>query len=171
MYKFLACLLALSILVSCKKKSTGYDDITKLYEASMTALQSKDSNQIKRFAKDLLPDDGTIAAMKRKNFHYRGLPEGLEEHPDDLEFWREQLSRRLLRFSAELEGRGILKDLKFIGFDDNPDPEPLDEKEAKDILFTEPFGLFAAPTDTIEYKLGELLKVNGKWKSFTEEKL
>lgn len=172
MNKYFFCLLAFFALVSCKEKSSGYADMDELYKESMVALQTKDLDKIKEYVDKVLPDDGTIAAMKKMDFHYRGLPEELKEQPDGLKLWRENFAKRLYNLSAELEMRGILKDLKFIGYDEDYKPEDIGQgMEKTDVLFAEPFGQFGCPQDTIEYKIGELLKINGVWKSFTEAKL
>lgn len=167
--------LLLLCSISCNKKSgnsSGYGDVTELYKASMVAMQSMDMEKIKEFVRKVLPDQGTINAMKRSGDSYRGIPEALVKEPTILTEWKKDLAQRLYDHAQQLEFRGLLKDLRFIGFDEGYEPEPLGEEDgAKDILFTEPFGIFATPKDTIEYKIGELLKIDGKWKSFTEAKL
>ncbi len=162
--------VALFVLTGCgSKKSTGYTDPKEVYIASMKALQSKDRKTIGKFVNDVLPDNGTVRFLEKNNFDYRGIPNELKEEPNALKEWREDFTNRLVKFSLELEARGILKDLKFIGFDEDYEPEEIEKGSG--ILFTEPYGVFGTPTDTIEYKIGELLKINGVWKSFTEAKL
>jgi hypothetical protein len=161
--------LVFIFIVSCKEKSAGYSDVRELYRASMTALQSKNIKKIRKFVDEALPDAGTIQALKSKGFDYRGIPNELKDRPAALDDWKTDFANRLLELSNELEGRGILNDLKFIGFDEEYEPEEIEKGTG--ILFMEPFGIFATTTDTIEYKIGEVLKINGKWKSFTEAKL
>lgn len=169
MKRFLWFALVLIFITSCKKKSSGYSDVRELYRASMKAIQSKDIRKIRKFVDEALPDAGTIQALKNKGYNYRGIPNELKDRPTALEDWKADFGNNLLELANDLDGQGILKDLKFIGFDEEYEPEEIEKGTG--ILFMEPFGKFATTTDTIEYKIGEVLKINGKWKSFTEAKL
>jgi hypothetical protein len=169
MKRFLFFVFVIVFITSCKKKSSGYSDVRELYRASMTALQSKDIKKIRKFVEEALPDAGTIQALKNKGYNYRGIPDELKERPTALKDWKTDFANSLLELADELDGQGILNDLKFIGFDEEYLPEEIEKGTG--ILFMEPFGRFATTTDTIEYKIGEVLKINGKWKSFTEAKL
>lgn len=169
MKRILLSALVFFFIISCKKKSTGYSDVRELYKASMVAMQSKDRYKIRRFVEEALPDAGTIQALKSMGYSYRGIPDELKDRPSAMEDWKTAFTNKLFELAAELDGRNILKELKFIGFDEEYQPEEIEKGTG--ILFMEPFGIFATATDTIEYKIGEVLKINGKWKSFTEAKL
>ena len=165
----LGCILVISL--GCTAQCE-YDSIEELYQASIITIKSKDKEQIEKFVKTILPDKSTAEYMKKNNCVYRGFPEKLKENPNAIESSIDFVTQEFYNFASHLEERyGNLDNLQFIGFERDISPEPLNEPRCKcqDVLFEEIWGklVFSHSNDTIPYKVGELLKVNGKWKAFT----
>ncbi|MDR0659763.1 MAG: hypothetical protein LBG19_02955 [Prevotellaceae bacterium] len=156
------------LFVSCSE-SVSYSNIDDLYKASVEAMKSKDLKKIEEFVLKILPDGQTIRYMKDEKFSHRGFPEGLEEHPEVLSNAVVRLSNSLYQYALTLEMRGVLSDLRFIGVDDDSTPDSFKGEGFPNILFAEPYGLCVSSMsqDTIEFKLGELLRIDGKWKAFS----
>ncbi len=167
---FIGCGVLALCFTACS--NNGFNDTEQLYRESLAALKSKDKAKIKKFVTAILPDKGTAKYMEAHSCSYRGYPEGLKKYPHAVDSAISMYTQTLYSYALSLEKNGILDDLQFIGFDSKLYSEPL-SPNCKDILIQEPFGLFASPksNDTIGYKLGELLYVDGKWKSFTKFKL
>jgi len=160
-------------LLGCSTTSRGYDTVEELYQASLIAIKSKDKTQIENFVTSTFPCENTAKYMKKNNCVYREFPEILKKYPYAIDSTIFYTTQRFYDFALQLEKRyGNLDDLQFVGFDrDISLQEPLNEPRCKcqDVLFVEPWGLFVFRhnNDTIKYKIGELLKVNGQWKAFT----
>jgi hypothetical protein len=156
--------------------SRGYDTIEELYQASFMAIKSKDKKLIADFVSAMLPDKNTARYMEKNNCVYRGFPKGLKEFPTAIDSSIVLTTQYYFNLALSLEDRyGSLDNLQFIGFEEELLPEPLNESQCKcqDVLFEEPWGLFVFQhnNDTIRFKIGEVLKVNGKWKVFTTPKI
>ena len=163
------CIFVLSLGCTAQRE---YDSIEELYQASLIAIKSKDKSQIEKFVTAILPDKSTAKYMKENNCVYRGFPEKLKEYPNAIDSSIVFVTQEFYNFALYLEERyGNLDNLQFIGFKREISPEPLNEPRCKcqDVLFEEIWGklVFSHSNDTIPYKVGELLKVNGKWKAFT----
>ena len=163
---------AFILLFGCTS-SRGYDTIEELYQASVIAIKSKDKAKIEKFATAIIPNERDAKYMKKINCVYRGFPERLKELPfNAIDSSIVFVTQELYNFALHLEKEyGNLDNLQFIGFERDISPEPLNERRCKcqDVLFEEIWGklVFSHSNDTIPYKVGELLKVNGKWKAFT----
>jgi len=158
-------------LVGCTSPR-GYNTIEELYQASITAIKSKDKAKIEKFVATILPDESTAEYMRKKGCVYRGFPIMLKEYPHAIDSSIQLVTREFYDFAIRLEKEhGSLDSLHFVGFERTLSPEPLNEPQCKcqDVLFEEVWGklVFGTSNDTIPYKVGELLRVNGKWKAFT----
>lgn len=162
-------------LTACNNKKHGYDDIEELYRESLIALKSKDMDKVNEFIKRLFPDRNSAYYMMENNCSYRGYPEGLKQYPYAVDSAIVIYTKVFYNYALSIERKGSLNDLEFIGFESPLSLEPLDERRCKcqDVLFDSPFALFVSKknNDTIIYSFGELLRVDGKWKSFTDFKL
>ena len=171
--KQIVCSCVFVLLLGCTATSRGYDTVEELYQASLIAIKSKDKTQIENFITSAFPSESTAKYMTKNNCIYRDFPEILKKYPYGVDSTIFYTTQRFYDFALHLEKRyGSLDDLQFAGFDrDISSPEPLNEPRCKcqDVLFVEPWGLFVFQhnNDTIEYKIGELLKVSGEWKAFT----
>lgn len=165
---FLSMVLAVAIFMSCGEgKSEGYENLDVLYKDFVVNLKSSEKN-LKEYCMKITPDKGTVAFMKKNKFSYRGIPEELEKQKLDVSIIGEKYYERVLNFKEDLKAENRLETLQYIGRE--REGEELYNKELG-IYATETFILMRSNTDTIRCKLGEMFKVDGKWKSFTEPKL
>lgn len=152
-----------------------YDSIEELYQASLTAIKSKDKAHIQKFVTAILPNKSSAEYMKKNNCVYRGFPEALKKYPNAIDNAIVLNAERFYSFALYLEREyGNLDKLQFIGFERAISPEPLNESgcECQDVLFENIWikVAFSHRNDAITYSFGELLKVNGKWKAFSQLK-
>ncbi len=164
--------LVACLSTGCNTSSKGYATVEDMYEAALTALRSQDRDQVEAFAEAILPDKGSAAYMEKNNCTYRGFPIGLKEEPHAIEDAIVRTTEDYLSLAQSLEATyGSLNDMQFVGFKRKLNPEPLNESKCRcrEILYEEPWGIFVFRNrnDTVSLKIGELLKVNGKWKTFT----
>jgi|SRR5688500_13209371 len=178
--------LVLVVLVSCSNmkshtnknlntfivdQSKGYDSIEELYRASIEVIKSKDSVRINNFIDELMPDRGTIRFMSKRKCEYRGIPNYEIYRPNYLDSLKAANSKDLFSYSHRLDKRLKLEDLRFEKFERDIAYETLGYYGCPEVLVCEPFGVCSSNSVIIRFQLGELLKVNNKWKSFTDFKL
>lgn len=173
--RFLLCCI-LTFVLGCNKESQGYDTIEALNEGAINAIKSKNKEQITDFVTKMLPDKNSAVYMKNNDCIYRGFPEELKEFPNAYDSAIVIFTERYLQLSFSLEKQyGSLDNLHFIGYERELSPEPLNEMKCKcqDVLFEEPMAIwvFKNSNDSIKFKVGEVLKVNNKWKVFSDFKL
>ena len=161
-------LFSLIVLAGCKTTSDGYANLDELYADFVTVIKANDTNSIKQYCYKITPDAGTVAFMKDKHFAYRGIPTELEKQKIEVAAIGEQYFKQVAWFREKLVQEGQLANLKYVGREH--EGEEMFAKEL-DIPVTETFIILTSGNDTIRCKLGEMLKVNGVWKSFTEPKL
>lgn len=155
-------------LSSCQAQSTnGYSDLNQLFQDFPKVLMSENQDEIKAFVKKLLPDNATIAYLKKNNYSYRNIVEGAEKNPKAIELFRAKYLKKMIRFQSKLKRNGQLEKLFF------------EKKEKEEIsIIYEPLKIEATESviflkhgeDSFECKLGELLKIDGVWKCFTSPK-
>ena len=151
--------------------SKGFDSIESLYKESVEVIKSKDRQKIREFIEKIIPDKGTIAYMNKRKCEYRRIPRVINQSPQLLDSVKAHYTEKLYNYSLKLERMNTLEDLKFEGFERELMPEKLDECGCPEILFEEIFVKCSSKETTIKFSFGEILKVNGKWKSFTNFKL
>lgn len=172
MNKWLLQILLAGLLLAGCESQKGYDSIEELYKDSVVAIKTKDKAEIEKFVRTIIPDEKTAKYMRRVNYSYRGFPEGLKTHPHAIDTAIMMTTEAFYQFALELEEEyGSLDNLQFVGFEREIDPDPL-YKATSDrpaILFEEIWGdlVFTGSNDSIPYKVGELLLVDGEWKAFT----
>ncbi|MBL0335944.1 MAG: hypothetical protein IPP73_11775 [Chitinophagaceae bacterium] len=166
-YRIFSILFIIIIFSSCSSKSKGYSDLDKLYSDFVVCLKST-PERLKKYCEDISPDKGTVAYMKKHKFSYRGIPEELEKRKLSVSFISDEYYKRVANFKEDLIASRKLDDLTYIGREE-PGEELFDKELG--IYATETFILLKSNNDTIECKLGEMFKIDGKWKSFTEPKL
>lgn len=164
-------LVALTFLfnTSIAQQQKGYTDLDKLYRDFPVILKSDKWADIENYCSKILPDEGTLKYMAEKNFSYRGLPEAKEKMPLVLDYARVSYMAMVARFRASLENADQLKDLTFVKVEQEGT-----EMVNKDlgIEATETFIILkSGDSREMRCKLGEMFKINGYWKSFTEPKL
>lgn len=165
--RILAALVLIILFTNCSKKSKGYSDLDKLYSDFVVSLKGSD-DKLKQYCEDICPDNGTVSYMKKHNFNYRGIPDELEKRKLEVSFISDKYYKEVESFREDLKASGKLNDLTYIGREE-PGEELFDKELG--IYATETFILLKSKNDTISCKLGEMFRINGKWKSFTEPKL
>jgi hypothetical protein len=162
------CLLLFVFTLGCKPASSGYKDLDKLYADFVIVLKDTSEMRLKQYCYDITPDENTVKFMKENKFSYRGIPEELEKQNLKVSVIGDNYFKQVTRFREKLVNRGQLTNLKYIGRE-----EPGEEVMNKElhILATETFIILTSGSDTIRCKLGEMFKVDGVWKSFTQPKL
>lgn len=163
--KFL--LLITVLLVSCNSQK-GYSDLDKLYSDFVVYLKDSNLESLKNYCYKITPDQSTFNYMKKNKFSYRGLPEDFEKRNVKPSYLGDLYYESVFAFKERLIHKNKLDHLKYIGRENQE--EELYDKKLK-IYATETFILMESEGDTIRCKLGELFKINGKWKSFTYPKL
>lgn len=159
---FAAFLFAIT-LVGCHTQE-GYKDLNKLYADLPVYLNSPDDAALKAYCYKITPDAGTVAYMKAHRFSYRGLPEALEEQQVSVTKIGDDYFHYLLNLRERLKAANQLNDLRYVGREHTG--EAL-YNDALSIYMTETFILLECNGDTIRYKPGEMLRIDGKWKAFT----
>jgi len=164
--KFLLTLSTI-LLISCNSQN-GYSDLDKLYSDFVLYLKDSNNENLKSYCDKICLDQETVNYMKKNNFSYRGVPEELEKRKIDPSGIGGKYYKYVLRFKEKLMHQNQLENLKYIGREQ--DGEEL-YNEKLNIYVTETFILMESGGDTIRCKLGEMFKINDKWKSFTSPKL
>lgn len=160
-YKFLFALVILS-LSSCTSKK-GYSDLDLLYSDFVEILKSSNTRDLKNFCYKITPDDRTFEYMNRNNFSYHRIPEALVERNIKPSYLGEQYYEHVQDFKQELIRKNQLKDLKYIG----REIEGVAYVPGLDTYGTETHILMESRGDTIKYQLGDIVRIDGSWKSFT----
>jgi len=168
MTKYTTLLLSTAILfISCNSQN-GYSDLDKLYSDFVFYIKDSKTENLKDYCYAITPDQGTVDFMKKNKFSYRGIPEELEKRKIEPSYIGDKYYESVLAFKEKLIRKNQLNDLKYIGREQ--EGEELYNEKLK-IYVTETFILMESKGDTIRCKLGEMFKINGKWKSFTSPKL
>lgn len=165
---FLILLLLSSVfLMGCNGQSQGYGDLDLLYADFVKYLKSSDEN-LKQYCHKITPGAGTVAWMEKNNFSYRGIPEELKKQNVEVKVIGDKYYEMVSGFKQRLTESRQLESLTYVGREEPG--EELFNKELN-IYATETFIILKSGNDTIRCKLGEMFKVDGKWKSFTSPKL
>lgn len=170
-FLFVAVISIVTFFYSCSSGSKGFDDIEVLYKESVEVLRSKDKEKIGKFIDKIMPDRGTIGYMNKNNCLYRGIPKHINAESGLLDSLRIFYTEKFYNYSEYLNTILDLQELKIIEFDKSGEPEILYESGCEEILFDEVHVTCGSKNDTIRYSFGEFLKVDGKWKTFTDFKL
>ncbi|MFN8241358.1 MAG: hypothetical protein U0X39_11510 [Bacteroidales bacterium] len=146
----------------------GYTDINELFRDFPRVLKSGSWKEIENYCRRILPDAGTLAYMREKGFAYRGLPEIQDKLPLALDYIRISYLENIVRFLVRIEQDNKLNDLVFAGVEE--EGTEVYNKELG-IEATETFIILQSGETKYHCKLGEMFRINGVWKSFTEPKL
>jgi len=165
-FKFLL-ILTVILFLSCDSQN-GYSDLDILYSDFVLHLKDSNTENLKNYCYKITPDQETVNYMKKNQFSYRGIPEELEKRKIKPSYIGDKYYESVLKFKEKLTRKNQLNNLKYIGRERQG--EELYNEKLK-IYVTETFILMESKGDTIKYKLGEMFKINNKWKSFTSPKL
>ena len=162
-FTILFLLLSTVLFLACNTQK-GYSDLDELYSDFVKHLKESDEESLNNFCHKITPDEGTAKYMKDNNFSYRGFPEELKKQNVSPSEIGDEYFKAVRRFRQKLRNKRKLNNLKYIGRE--REGEYLFD-ERLDIYVTETFILMESNGDTIRCKLGEMFRINGKWKSFT----
>ncbi|WP_157972990.1 hypothetical protein [Aureibaculum luteum] len=154
-------------LLGCNSQS-GYSDLDELYSDFVVFLKDADENNLKAYCNKITPDQGTVDYMKNNNFSYRGIPEELEKQNIKPSLIGEEFFKSVAYFKQKLIRNNQLENLIYIGREQ--EGEELYNEKLK-IYVTETFIIMESNGKKIKCKLGEMFRIDGKWKSFTSPKL
>ncbi|WP_018343684.1 hypothetical protein [Cytophaga aurantiaca] len=157
--------LIIIILIGCETKQQGYSDLDLLYSDFVKVLKSNNEDDLKQYCYKITPDVGTIDYMKKNNFSYRGLLEQINNSKDSIDKKQEIYFQQISQYKQNLILTHQLNDLTYIGRE-REDEEML--YKDLNIMITETFIKMRSGNDTIQFKLGEMLRIDGVWKTFTE---
>lgn len=145
----------------------GYEQLDDLYQGFVTALKSKDETIMRKFCQDISPDSLSLTFMIMNDVEYRGIPNELAAKGYAIDTLSKIYYNFLEGYQTKLENLGALADLTLIGpeFDQT---EVFNEEH--EILATETFIKLRSGTNERRAKLGELLRIDGVWKVFTNPK-
>lgn len=155
------------LFLGCNSQK-GYSNLDNLYSDFVTSLKDTNEDNLKNYCYKITPDQSTVTYMKKNNFSYRGVPDELEKRKLKPSFIGDNYFEAVKNFKQDLIRKKQLENLKYIGREHDGE-ELYDEKLG--IYATETFILLESNGDTIRCKLGEMFRINGKWKSFTSPKL
>ncbi len=160
------------LLVACNEPQKGYNDITVLYKESVEVLKTKDREKIEKFILSISPDETTVNYFNKYHWDYAGFPEYITGHPAYLGKMNQLSVNDFYNYALKLDQTIDLKNLKIIGFTSSDTLESITiGKQGPQVLYYEEFIKCTDGKDTFRYSFGELLKIDGKWKRFTEYKL
>ncbi|MCK0132335.1 hypothetical protein MWU59_12560 [Flavobacteriaceae bacterium F08102] len=167
-YTLCTLFLGISFLSCSTPDADGYNDINQLFKDFPVRLKSNHWEDLEGYVARIVPDQKTFDYMKENNFSYRGIPESTSKTPFLAEYIKTFYLANLLRFRVSLEKKNQLKDLKFVKVEHKG--TEMYHKELG-IEATETFIKLSSGNEMIRCKLGEMFKINGTWRSFTEPKL
>lgn len=148
---------------------TGFKDIDTMYEALVEALKSDDDTKLRKFAAAVVPDAHSLDFMNRSNLHYRGFPDRINEQQVSIETLVESCFIQFVTLRERLKSKNELASLEFVGY-----KYPLTGigyqyvSQPVLLLAIENYGTIKTGPYEFEYKMGELLNIDGYWKSFTQ---
>jgi hypothetical protein len=169
--KILSILLIASLFIFggfSPDKREGYTDLNQLFRDFPVVLKSGNWKEIENYCFKLLPDEATLSYMRKSKFSYHGLPGDLEKFPLILDYNRAMFLSHVAQFRYDLERRNKLQDLTFVRI---VNEETMMMNEPLGIEFTETYIILKSGDTEIRCQLGEILKINGVWKSFAFPKL
>jgi hypothetical protein len=149
-------------------KGSGFTTLDDLFNGFVKALKSDNDTVLIAFCRQVMFDEGTGEFMKRLGTSYRGFPEKYGKEGRTIEQAVMYYARYIGRFRDELRRGNRLASLRYVGME-NDHVGHMGEDESA-VLFTETPGILSAGEQMYEFKLGELIYLDGYWKSFTEPK-
>lgn len=138
----------------------GFESIDSIYKDFVIALKTQDDNEILKFCKKIYFDSISNDYFLKYGIHYRDYPtKDYSKINNDIK----EYCQRLIVLKNNLLKREQLDELKFIDIE-NKNP----------IVYCSLHGIEFSETAMISningyfFKLGEMMKINGKWKIVTE---
>ena len=145
-------------------KARGYKDINELFSSFVKVLKSENDSLLMKFCEAVVYDEYTKEFMLRINYEYRGFPRKMMLSNKTTEDAVKEYYNEIKYFYNKLKMTGQLESLVYSGLD--RDIIGYWEKEYN-LLGTEARGILITKDHKYDYKLGELIFMDGYWKSFT----
>ncbi len=154
--------------INRESKAVGYKELRVLCNDFVEALKAEDDLVLYEFCKKLEPDEYTGEFMQRIRFNYRSFPNKFFEKGYHFTDLVDASYRTLLHFKNYLKAKNHLQDLRFVGFS----REFYGYVQFSDFytLATEEPLILESNGEKYRYKLGELINIDGYWKSFTKSR-
>jgi hypothetical protein len=146
------------------RKGSGFRTLDDLFNGLVKALKADNDTVLIAFCRDVVFDEGTGEFMKRLNTSYRGFPEkiGMEKHT--IEEIVIRYAKYVRRFQDELRRYNELESLRYIRMRDDQVGYWNEEHRMPG---TESPVRLVTNRRNYDFKPGELIYVDGYWKSFT----
>ncbi len=144
-------------------QAKGYTTIKQLLNAFMDAMYSNDDEKFRELATNIMPDKNTQHAMERIPYSYRGFPNKTNADNPKLQ---EGISKETADYISERNELKRILDLSTFELDESKNNYRPSYFEGN-ILGAESTYFIKLKKGEIEYRIGELLYIDGFWKSFT----
>lgn len=159
-------LLIIILFISCNSQKE-YSDLDELYSDFFRNLKDSNTENLKNYCHRIVPDQETINYLKNNGLPYRETAEQIQKRKSEPSYLGDRYYGAVLEFKGRLIRKNQLSKLKYLGRENNSE-ELVSEK--LNIYMTETAILMESKGDTIRYVLGEIYKVNGKWRSYSSPK-
>ncbi|MFD0992563.1 hypothetical protein [Tenacibaculum geojense] len=146
-----------------KTTASGYGSVKELYEQFVIALKEKEDSKLYDFCKKLVPDEYSIDYLERAEINIRNIPNKINK--SHLEQIVNNNFKILLEFKNKLKNNNHLEDLKYVKLSKG---QVYIKINNKNIQATDGTGRLISGDKNYSFKLGELLNIDGFWKSFTK---
>ena len=150
----------------------GYTELEDLYKNFVRVIKSGNEVEMRQFCKDICPGNDTKIFMEKAKIDYRGFPNKLGTTKEfTLKFIQDNyydfLKDCYVRFSKK-ESKDFLRNLEYIKADWDK-PSVVDARYG--MKFIETIITLKSGEKEKRIKLGEMIQVDGVWKSFTYPRL
>lgn len=144
----------------------GFRKPEDAFEAFAAAIRADNDEALLAFAQDINVDDYSLEFFNRIHYQYRGIPTEMQKRNISPNQLADLYFKQLKQFADRLKTRGEkLSTFTFIGLEQSG-LGYVDYQ--KNIMGTEVPGLFTTDKGKYRCKLGELISVDGWFKTFTE---
>lgn len=165
-YLFLL-IMNFTILPICRSQSFGYSNLDSLYADFVHNLKSGDKD-LKAYCYKINPDSGTVKFMEKHNLSYEGIPNEMKKRGMPVNILGDRYFQMAKDFKESLTARNLLENLKYTGRVEQGEEEI---NKQLGIYMTETLIILDSGNITIKCNLGEMMKMDGKWKVFSDPKL
>ncbi len=147
-----------------KSKTRGYKTLDEAFRKFVEILKTKDDNLLMEFTKNISLDEYSQEFMERIGYVYRGFPIEMKTQNITFEKINTFYFDAFLKFRNNLVRRDELESLVFVKLERNR--IGFWDQQYR-LLGTEQRGILQSNKRKYEYKLGEMICLDGFWKSFT----
>lgn len=151
----------------------GYKSLDALFKDFVLVLRTEDDNQLRTFCKAITADHYSAEFMKRIGLDYKGFPSRVSEQ--DLTFSKlaQHFFDEIRIFRGKLKSKGQLTTFSYVGptYYKNGAPYSFGFNRKFPTMATQEMVRFQTGQGLIEINLGEMIYIDGYWKSFKRAKL